>query len=75
MLDTKRTNKYGTMTSEGFVPHLPHKGIFLPVMLDIDINRTHSIMTYQTPLRIGDKLCFAKPSGGILRSNIIEAET
>lgn len=75
MLDIKRTNKYGTMTSEGFVPHIKHNDIFLPVMLDINIDVTRSIMNYQSPLRIDDKLCFAKPGGGILRSNIIEAET
>jgi hypothetical protein len=74
MLDTNRTNKYGTMTSEGFVPHLPYKGIFLPVVLDINLASVRAIMTYQPPLRINDKLCFAKPGGSILRSGVSETE-
>lgn len=75
MLDTKRTNKYGTQTSEGFVPHLPYGNIFLPVMLDININSIRAVMNYQPPLRINDRLCFAKPGGSMLQSNITEAET
>lgn len=75
MLEPKRTNRYGTTTSEGFVPHLPYKGIFLPVMLDIDNTVTRSIMNYQPPLRINDKLCFAKPGGSVLQSHLTEAES
>jgi hypothetical protein len=75
MLDSKRTNKYGTQTTEGFVPHLPHGNIFLPVLLDIDMNSVRSVMTYQPPLRINDRLCFAKPGGSMLQSAVTEAET
>lgn len=75
MLDNKRTNKYGTQTTEGFVPHIPYENIFLPVMLDININTVRAIMTYQPPLRINDRLCFAKPGGGMLQSTTTEAES
>jgi hypothetical protein len=76
MLDDKKTNKYGTMTSEGFVPHLPYEyPAFLPVMLDIDINSVRAIMTHQPPLRIDDNLVFALPGGSVVRSNISEVES
>lgn len=75
MLNDKKTNKYGVMTSEGFVPHLPHKDHFLPVILDIDINSVRAIMTHQPPLRIDDNLCFALPGGSMIRSNISEVES
>jgi hypothetical protein len=75
MLDDKKTNKYGTMTSEGFVPHLPHGNMFLPVMLDIDINSVRAVMTHQPPLRIDDNLVFALPGGSVIRSNISEVES
>jgi hypothetical protein len=75
MLDDRKTNKYGTMTSEGFVPHLPHGNVFLPVMLDIDINSVRAVMCHQPPLRIDDCLCFAKPGGDMIRSTLSEVET
>lgn len=75
MDDPKRTNKYGVMTSEGFVPHLPYGNIFLPVMLDIDINSVRAVITHQPPLRIDDNLCFALPGSSMIRSKISEVET
>ena len=75
MDDIKKTNKYGTMTSEGFVPHHPYGTggkISLPVMLDININTVRAVMCYQPPLRIDNHLVFAKPGGGLFRSERIE---
>ena len=69
------TNKYGTLTAEGFIPHLPHKGIFLPVMLDINNNKSWPVTKHQPPLRINDHLCFALPGGSIFQSKLSEAES
>lgn len=52
-----RTSKSGTETMEGFIPHLFHNGLKMPVMLDFSKKSKEGI----PPLRDNGYLIFALP--------------
>lgn len=63
--DKKVHRTGGTVTSEGFIPHLPYKDYMLLVKLDIPRRLLVSeIKRPQPPLRYKGYLVFALPGGG-----------
>ena len=61
MLDKKLTVKDGTMTREGFIPHIVKDGIMLPVRLDIKNHSVRDILAYQDPVRKDGELVYVIP--------------
>lgn len=68
MNNNEKTQRFGTMTSEGFIEHKRHKsGLMMPVMLKIPERRNRLVDVmgkYLPPLRNDyGRLVYAMPAG------------
>jgi hypothetical protein len=62
---SETTCKNGTMTSEGFIPHIVFNGYKIPVVIDVT---SPKVDKYYAPLRIDGELAYALPEGKIFQN-------
>lgn len=64
MLCELNTQAGGTITEEGFIPHLRYEGMDCPVKLYVDASSVRNLLELQEPMRRKGKLVYALPGGG-----------
>jgi len=62
------TIKGGTMTTEGFIPYMPYRGLMLPVALQVRNTGMSAVSAPQAPARrsVDGALYFVLPGGSVV---------